>query len=145
VWSFCFKYKMLTIPYEMWLWRVDAVHIVFTKTLALLGSGTRVIALALLSSGRCETTGSLTVALARGNQTRRQDARRERASSSGRRRHAGDISRDNKWRRATSQRQPVRFQRPACTNSVHVQGCPLLMALHDVTINSVMVLTASCC
>jgi ribonuclease HI len=32
-----------------------------------------------------------------------------------------------------------------CTNPVHVQGCPLLMALQDVTINSVMVLTASCC
>jgi len=32
-----------------------------------------------------------------------------------------------------------------CTHSAHVQECPLLMALQNVTINSVMVLTASCC
>jgi ribonuclease HI len=33
----------------------------------------------------------------------------------------------------------------ACTNPAHVHGCPLLSALHYVTINSVMVLSASCC
>jgi hypothetical protein len=32
-----------------------------------------------------------------------------------------------------------------CSNPSHVLGCPLLSALRSVTINSVMVLTASCC
>jgi len=32
-----------------------------------------------------------------------------------------------------------------CTNPQHVQECPVLVALQSVTINSVMVLTASCC
>jgi hypothetical protein len=33
----------------------------------------------------------------------------------------------------------------SCTNPSHVHGCPLLGALQFVTIDSVMVLTASCC
>jgi hypothetical protein len=32
-----------------------------------------------------------------------------------------------------------------CTNPSHVLGCPFLRALQHVTINSVMVITASCC
>jgi hypothetical protein len=33
----------------------------------------------------------------------------------------------------------------SCTNPSHVLGCPFLGALQSVTINFVMVLTASCC
>jgi hypothetical protein len=33
----------------------------------------------------------------------------------------------------------------SCTNPSHVLGCPFLGALQSVTVNSVMVITASCC
>jgi hypothetical protein len=36
-------------------------------------------------------------------------------------------------------------QQIICTNSSHLNQCPLLCALHFVTINSVMVHTTSCC
>jgi ribonuclease HI len=32
-----------------------------------------------------------------------------------------------------------------CSFAPHEQECPLMTALHNVTVNSVMVLTASCC